>query len=145
MAVILQSVIQWLAFDIQNKLHITTLLFNGNLNYLNGVLMISVVKLHFVAWIDRLCVISNTLRRIKLTLHAPNATLVDLLKNPICTRSCFSFSASKYPKSFLVVPPDICVKLNETNMFNIFHFKCISNTWFQLKIHKNYFLSVLEA
>ena len=37
----------------------------------------------------------------------------------------------------------ICVKLNETKLLNIFHLKYILNTWFQLKIHKNYFLSVL--
>ena len=37
----------------------------------------------------------------------------------------------------------ICLKLNETKVLNILYLKYISNTWFQLKIHKNYILSVL--
>ena len=78
-----------------------------------------------------------------LTLCALNMTIVNLRKNPIFTRSCLKEQKDKSLLSLYWLV--ICVKLNETKVLNIFHLKYILNTWFWLKIHNNYLLSLSGA
>ena len=58
----------------------------------------------------------------------------------------FEYLKEHKDKSLLLLYQSlICVKLNEIKVINIFLLKSIWNTWFQLKVHNYYFLSLLGA